>query len=74
MQWLKFSLAIAATRDRIPVSACGRVEVARPWFSQGSPPQSDVQSESVTTAFGSFDHKCRSKGTFFFFYLKLILF
>ena len=29
-QWLVHSLATAAIRDRIPVSACGRVVVARP--------------------------------------------
>ena len=29
-QWLEHSLAIAATQDRIPMSACGRVVVARP--------------------------------------------
>ena len=38
-QWLKHSLATAATHDQILVSACGRLVVARPrsWFSPGSP-------------------------------------
>ena len=59
-EWLTHSLATAATRDRIPVSACGRVVVAHPRsvVFPGSPVSSNTYDHRTLTSAPSRTRLC----------------